>query len=72
MEKKIKAINIEWDVDYPEDLENLPQEIEIPNGIEDDDEISDYISDYTGFCHKGFEIVLCEIKRAEICKEELE
>lgn len=52
----MKAINIEWDVDYLEDLENLPQEIEIPNGIEDDDEISDYISNYTGFCHKGFEL----------------
>lgn len=52
----MKAINIEWDVDYLEDLENLPQEIEIPNGIEDDDEISDYISDYTGFCHKGFKL----------------
>lgn len=51
----MKAINIEWDVDYLEDLENLPQEIEIPNGIEDD-EISDYISDYTGFCHKGFKL----------------
>lgn len=58
----MKAINIEWDVDYPEDLENLPQEIEIPNGIKDDDEISDYISDYTGFCHKGFELRLGGIK----------
>lgn len=52
----MKAINIEWDVDYLEDLENLPQEIEIPNGIEDDDEISDYISDYTGFFYKGFKL----------------
>lgn len=36
---------------------SLPNEIEIPEDIEDDDEISDYLSDVTGFCHKGFEIV---------------
>ena len=53
----MKAIGIEWDVDFPEDLDILPQEILIPDGIQDVDEISDYISDYTGFCHRGFEIV---------------
>ncbi len=47
----MKAIGIEWDVDFPEDLDILPQEILIPDGIQDVDEISDYISDYTGFCH---------------------
>ena len=36
---------------------SLPNEIEIPEDLEDDDEISDYFSDVTGFCHKGFEIV---------------
>lgn len=36
---------------------SLPNEIEIPEDVEDDDEISDYLSDVTGFCHKGFEIV---------------
>lgn len=36
---------------------SLPNEIEIPEDVEDDDEISDYLSDITGFCHKGFEIV---------------
>lgn len=35
----------------------LPNEIEIPEDIEDDDAISDYLSDVTNFCHKGFEIV---------------
>lgn len=50
----MKATNIIWDVDYEEDLENLPTEIEIPEGMTDEDEISDYISDETGFCHKGF------------------
>lgn len=55
----MKAININWDVDCKEDLEFLPTEIEIPNWIDcdDDDEISDYLSDLTGFCHKGFEII---------------
>ena len=53
----MKAINIEWDVDYKEDLYSLPAEIEIPEDLEDEDEISDYISDVTGFCHFGFELV---------------
>lgn len=55
----MKAINIIWDIDdddYSENLE-LPTEIEIPEGMEDEDEISDYLSDITGFCHKGFELV---------------
>jgi len=50
----MKATNIEWDVDCPEDLETLPKEVVIPDGMKDEDEISDYLSDLTGFCHKGF------------------
>ncbi len=57
----MKAVNIKWDVDFKEDLESLPLEIEIPdelaNNYEDEDEISDYITDVTGFCHFGFDIV---------------
>ena len=53
----MKAINIIWDVDYEEDLENLPTEIEIPEGMVDEEEISDYITDTTEYCHKGFELV---------------
>lgn len=52
----MKATDIIWDIDYEEELENLPTEIEIPDGMEDDDEISDYISEKTGFCHKGFKL----------------
>lgn len=52
----MKATNIMWSVDFEEDLENLPTEIDIPNGITDEEEISDYITDETGFCHKGFEL----------------
>ena len=53
----MKAINIDWDIDFDEDLEFLPKEIEIPNGMTDEDEISDYITNKTGFCHLGFELV---------------
>ena len=35
---------------------SLPNEVKIPEEIEDEDEISDYLSDTTGFCHKGYEI----------------
>lgn len=31
----------------------LPDEIKIPAGMTDTEEISDYITDATGFCHKG-------------------
>lgn len=55
----MKAINIQWDVDNPEDLEMLPKEIIIPDDIdtEDEDTVSYYISDVTGFCHWGYELV---------------
>lgn len=53
----MKATNIIWDVDVVEELDMLPKEIEIPADIKDDDDmISDYISDVTGFCHYGFEL----------------
>lgn len=50
----MKATNIEWDVDQQSDLESLPNEIEIPEGMTDTEEISDYLSEETGFCHNGF------------------
>lgn len=53
----LKAINIDWDVDCPRDLKGLPTEIEIPQEMKDENEISDYLSDVTGFCHKGFDLV---------------
>lgn len=60
----MKATHIQWDVDCKEDLTRLPKEIEIPDEIiedlenEDDivDAVSDFISDETGFCHKGFKL----------------
>lgn len=53
----MRAINIAWDVDCDIDGELLPTEIDIPAGMDDEDEISDYLSDLTGFCHNGFELV---------------
>lgn len=37
----MKAFNIIWDVDDERDLQFLPTEIDIPDGMEDDDEISE-------------------------------
>lgn len=53
----MKVINIQWDTDGDKKLfKKLPTEIDIPDGMDDEDEISDYISDVTGFCHYGFEL----------------
>ncbi len=49
-----RAINIQWDTDGQDVA--LPTELDIPDGIVDEDEISDYISAVTGFCHTGFQI----------------
>lgn len=52
----MRAVNIIWDIGDDENdkpVINLPSEIEIPDGM-DEEEISDYLSDVTGFCHKGY------------------
>lgn len=57
----IIAYDIEWDVsdndpnETPEQL-GLPKTAVIPDGLTDPDEISDYLSNTYGFCHKGFKI----------------
>lgn len=52
-----KATNIQWDTDDDaKALSKLPGEIDIPDGMTDEDEISDYISNVTGFCHFGFDL----------------
>lgn len=58
-DKKVKATNIIWDVDDEDGDVDLPREIDIPIGMTDEEEISDYISDVTGYCHKGFDLVGC-------------
>lgn len=59
--KYMKATNIIWDIDDEEGMESieLPTEIEIPKTMTDEEEISDYLSDLTGFCHKGFDLIGC-------------
>lgn len=57
----MKATNIEWDVpdndmtdeEMQDTLEILPKEIDIPAGI-DEDAVSDYLSELTGFCVFGY------------------
>lgn len=36
------------------DFLGLPDEIEIPDEIIDEEDISDYLSNVTGYCHRGF------------------
>ena len=52
----MKAINIIWDAEE-EELTTLPSSIEVPEYLTDEDEISDYLSNLTGFCHYGFELI---------------
>lgn len=73
MSKKHIAHNIKWDTDGDMKLfKTLPQEIEIPDEVwEDydngnDDALSDYVSDVTGFCHYGFEVRIKKIKEEDI------
>ena len=72
----LKAINIKWDTDGDKEVFNeLPTEMIIPNELEEMykkdkefalEEISDWLSDETDFCHDGFEI------EREITKESVE
>ena len=72
----LKAINIKWDTDGDKEVFNdLPTEMIVPDELEKMykkdkeyalDEISDWLSDETGFCHDGFEI------EKEITKESVE
>ena len=73
MKVKHIAHDIRWDTDGDMKLfKTLPQEIEIPNEVwEDydngnDDALSDYVSDITGFCHYGFEVRTEKIKEEDI------
>lgn len=60
----VSVKNIQWDADHPSEIEHLSKnlgfELIVDRDIEDeelDELISDSITDQTGFCHKGFEIV---------------
>lgn len=57
--KILYAKNIDWDTDGESPCElGLPDRILIPPEVatEGDEKISDYITQETGFCHKGFEL----------------
>lgn len=74
----LKAINIKWDTDGDKEVLNeLPTEMIIPNELEELykkdreytlEEISDWLSNETGFCHAGFEVVK-EITRQSVENE---
>lgn len=50
----MKAIDIDWDYgEYTDEDILLPTEVEIPENISED-EVSDYLSDLTGFCHRSY------------------
>ena len=65
--KMLKAVDIKWDVtdddiDESDDeaceiLASLPTEMIIPECMTDLDEISDWLTDETGYCHNGFRLV---------------
>lgn len=62
----LKAINVKWDTDGDKEVFNeLPTEMIIPDELEEMykedreyalEEISDWLSEETGFCHDGFEV----------------
>lgn len=62
----LKAINIKWDTDGDMGVFNaLPTEMIVPDELETIykrdreyvlEEVSDWLSEETGFCHDGFEI----------------
>ena len=57
--EKVTLFNIVHDIEWDTDGEDivLPQYMVIPDEIDEDD-ISDYISEKIGFCHKGFKLGL--------------
>ena len=48
----MKITKILWDTDG--EKVDLPTEVEAPEGIVTEEDISDWLSDEYGFCHKGF------------------
>lgn len=51
----MKAVNIMWDIDEDIVDGSLPDTVEIPNEIDEED-VADYLSDTYEFCVFGFDI----------------
>lgn len=68
MLKHLWATDIQWDWDEEEGNPNLPSDVLIPDTMAQEyidldpeeeevaDEVSDWLSDVYGFCHKGFNL----------------
>lgn len=67
---KRMAVHIDWDTDGDLNiLAALPKEMEIPDGMTDEDEISDWISEEAGFCQYGFHLICTPAENTQINKE---
>lgn len=69
----IIATNIQWDTDGDKQLlAELPKEVEIPTEVildalnDNEDAISDYLSDEYGYCHSGYNIEIADKEQIEI------
>ena len=58
LKRNLKAENIKWDTDGND--VSLPTEMVVTEYLEDLDEISDWLSEQTGYCHDGFTLTLEE------------
>jgi len=81
----MKAVNIKWDIDEDYKADDLPTEVAIPNEVLEIssgvvlssqeiyetriEQISNYLSDEYGFCHKGFDI---ELERKDVVQYALD
>lgn len=54
--EKLVAYDIQWETDYEEDKDNLPTEIEIPDNITEESDITEYLSNVTGYLHNGYKL----------------
>lgn len=63
----LRAVGIEWDTDGEE--VNLPTEMDVPDYLYEE-EISDWLTEETGFCHKGFQVE--RIPASKVEEEDME
>ena len=55
----MKAVNIDWDTDEQEAMDDyvgLPSSVDIPSNVDEDD-IADWLSNIYGFCVRGFNLI---------------